>query len=786
MAANESPLSQFNRLFYLETPLGKDKLLVRGLKGTEEISKIFHFTLDLVSEDFNIAYDQIMGQNITVGIKYEDQQTIRYLNGHVARFAQTPYEGRLAIYEAEVVPWLWFLTRTADCYIYQNKTVPEIIDAVFARFGFQDYEWQLQASYTPWEYCVQYRETAANFVMRLMEIEGIFFFFRHEKGKHTLVMGDSPSVHKPCPYQSQVRYEMAGGRGFMRQEDRILRWKADDRYRSGKYTHTDYNYLTPSTNLLAGLGTREVYGGNTRYELFDFPGEYEKRPEGEFWARLRMEEEELPHRVVFGESNCRALYPGFRFELIGHERDDQNGPYVVTSIAHDAHEGGFYTGIGSGEERYHNSFTCIPYSVQFRPPRITPKPLVHGTQTAFVVGPKGEEIYTDKYGRVKVQFHWDRVGKHDENSSCWIRVSQPWAGKNWGAIWIPRIGQEVIVDFLEGDPDRPIITGRVYNAELMPPYELPANQTVSGFKSRSSKKGTPRNYNEIRFEDKKGQELLLLHAERDLEAHVEHDVRELVEDRMSVQVGTIYVLQAGQEIHLIAPRIILDAEVELSIGGPAGGFFKVDSSGVYMSGPMAYINSGGSHALGSSAVPLSSEGDTGGPLGTSGAAQGFAEPLTGGGGAMGGAGEPSGEAPDTGQPSSADDSRAAGGAGASTPGSGQAADSGGTGSGRRSTAEPDPTQQAPPGPTQHAPTSSSGALGGAGASAQGWTGSGPPTADQPDPNQPPPGPTRPTPTSDSDPLGGAGASAQGSPDSGATGDGVPERSNPNPGGKGGR
>src|SRR5271157_2352514 len=312
MAANESPLSQFNRLFYLETPLGKDKLLVRSLKGTEEISKIFHFTLDLVSEDFNIAYDQIMGQNVTVGIKYEDQQTIRYLNGHVARFAQTPYEGRLAIYEAEVVPWLWFLTRTADCYIYQNKTVPEIIYAVFARYGFQDYEWQLQASYTPWEYCVQYRETAANFVMRLMEIEGIFFFFRHEKGKHTLVMGDSPSVHKPCPYQSQVRYEMAGGRGFMRQEDRILRWKADDRYRSGKYTHTDYNYLTPSTNLLAGLGTREVYGGNTRYELFDFPGEYEKRPEGEFWARLRMEEEELPHMVVFGESNCRALYPGFR------------------------------------------------------------------------------------------------------------------------------------------------------------------------------------------------------------------------------------------------------------------------------------------------------------------------------------------------------------------------------------------------------------------------------------------------------------------------------------------
>ncbi|MGB9604518.1 MAG: type VI secretion system tip protein TssI/VgrG, partial [Bryobacteraceae bacterium] len=283
-------------------------------------------------------------------------------------------------------------------------------------------------------------------------------------------------------------------------------------------------FETPSTSLLTTLETKTPVAGNTGLELYDFPGEFLRRDEGEREARLRMEREEAAHVLVQGASTCRAFTPGYRFEFYDHERKDQNGIYVITSVTHNAVEGGFYSGVGGPQEAsYDNLFTAIPHSVPFRPPRVTPKPVVYGSQTAIVVGPKGEEIYTDKYGRVKVQFHWDRLGKYDEKSSCWIRVSQPWAGKAWGGIWTPRVGQEVIVDFLEGDPDRPIITGRVYNATNMPPYELPANQTQSGFRSRSSKGGTSQNFNEIRFEDKKGAEQIVIHAERDLITIVEND-----------------------------------------------------------------------------------------------------------------------------------------------------------------------------------------------------------------------------------------------------------------------
>jgi type VI secretion system secreted protein VgrG len=527
---------QENRLLSIETPLGPNKLLMRALTGHEGISQLFQFQLDLLSEDGNINFDQIVGQNVNVDIKLADNETKRYFNGFVSRFSQLPNEGQFAHYQAEMVPWLWFLTRTTDCLIFQNRSIPDIIQQVFQSFGFSDFELDLRRTYQEWEYCVQYRETACNFVMRLMEQEGIFFFFKHQKGKHILVMADSPAAHKPCPDQSKVRYEHSAGPGIAREEDTINSWQMEHELRPGKYAINDFYFETPSTSLLSSIEGQVTQGGNKKYEVYDYPGEYEKRGEGDSWVRLRIEEEETPHAVITGSGGCRSLVSGFRFDLSEHTRKDQNGTYVLTTISHNAHEGGTYTGIVGTEASYTNIFTCIKHSITFRPPRVSPRPLMQGVQTATVVGPPGEEIYVDKYGRVKVQFHWDRVGKHNEKSSCWIRVSHPWAGKNWGAVAIPRMGQEVVVDFLEGDPDRPLIVGRVYNAEQMPPYDLPGNKTQTGIKSRSSLGGTPANFNEIRFEDKKGQEQVYIHAERNKDTLVEHDETITVQNNRTITV----------------------------------------------------------------------------------------------------------------------------------------------------------------------------------------------------------------------------------------------------------
>ena len=638
-------ITQEDRLIAIETPLGPDVLLLRSFTGTESMSQLFHFHLDMLSQDFNIDFDRIVGKNVTIKVKPEDEGSERYLNGHISRFAQLPVEGHLARYEAVMAPWFWFLSRTADCRIFQDKSVPDVIEEVFGDSGFSDYENRLQGSYEPRKYCVQYRETAANFVMRLMEEEGMFFFFRHEKGRHILVMGDGSSVHKPCPDQARARYEHVAGRGAERDEDVVFEWRYEQELRPGKYALADYNFETPSTSLLANVDSRIDQGGNRKYEVYDYPGKYLKRDRGDTVVGIRMEEEETPHTVVTGSSNCRGFATGFRFELTEHERRDQNQQYALTSISHSADSGSFIAGTEGEGATYANTFTCIPFDVPFRPARNTPKPLVQGCQTAVVVGPPGEEIHTDKYGRVKVQFHWDRLGKKDDNSSCWMRVSQAWAGKNWGAVFLPRIGQEVIVDFLEGDPDRPIITGRVYNAEQMPPYTLPANQTQSGIKSRSSKGGGSSNFNEIRFEDKKGSEQLFVHAEKDMDVRVKKESREFVgssrhlivganqleqvkgnkhenvggdqveevSGKLSLKVGQDrdekigmkHAVEAGQEIHLKAGmKVVVEAGMQLTLKGP-GGFVDIGPAGVTIQGTLVNINSGGAAGSGSGASPAS-------------------------------------------------------------------------------------------------------------------------------------------------------------------------------------
>jgi type VI secretion system secreted protein VgrG len=634
--------TELKRFLNLLTPLGADKLLLRSFAGHEGISQLFRFELDMLSEDPAINFDDIVGQNVTFSVRLATTSKARYFNGYVSRFVQLPSEERLTHYQAEVVPWLWFLTRTADCKIFQNMNVMDIVKKVFQDFGFTDFDDQTKGSYPAWEYCVQYRETAFNFVSRLCEQEGIFYFFKHENGKHTLILGDSPSVHKPCPDQSKVMFDATALREHRHEEDVVYGWKQEQEMRAGKYALCDYNFETPATWLGTELSSAINQGGNTRFEIYDYPGIYENRNEGDQLTKVRIETEEAVHALFHGESDCRTLASGFKFDLGGYERRDQNTTYVLTRITHSGQEGGFYTGQGSiTDSTYKNTFTAIQAAVPFRPPRVSPRPRVYGTQTAVVAGPSGEEIYVDKYGRVKVQFHWDRLGKVNEASSCWIRVAQPVAGKGWGAVWTPRIGQEVVVSFLEGDPDRPLITGSVYNAVQMPPYALPGEQTKSVFKSYSSKGGG--GFNEIRFEDKKGSEQIFIHGERNVDIrvkndrfenidgerhlivekdqlelvkgdkhqHVKGDWNEKVGGTLSLQAGSNvemktgqnYAFQAGTEIHLKAGmNVVIESGTTLTLK-VGGNFININSGGIFIKGSMVMLNSGGAAGSGAGSSP---------------------------------------------------------------------------------------------------------------------------------------------------------------------------------------
>ncbi|MGA2982351.1 MAG: type VI secretion system tip protein TssI/VgrG [Terriglobia bacterium] len=550
MGASGSSYTQANRLLSIDTPLGTDALLLQGLTGGEGISRMFSYDLDLLAYgNDSITFNDIVGQNVTITIQLADG-TPRYINGYVSRFAQGATDDRyFTHYTAQVVPWLWFLTRQADCRIFQNLAVPDIITQVFGLFsGFPKFQNKLTGTYPTLEYCVQYRETSFNFVSRLMEENGIFYYFDHTtQGQHTMVLADAPTAFVNCPDVSTASYNTGGG---VDNQDVVSSWHIEQELRTGKYTLTDYNFTTPSTSLLADSPTVVDLDASKSLELFDYPGPHETIDQGTAVAKLRIEEEEASYMVANGSSTCRWFVSGYQYTLENHDRSDQNTTYILTEVQHVASAGATYTSGTTDTEHYSNHFTCIPSAVTYRPVRVTPKPFVQGPQPALVVGKSGEEIWTDSYGRVKVQFYWDRVGTDDENSSCWIRVSSPWAGQNWGAISLPRIGQEVIVDFLEGDPDRPIIMGRVYNASQMPPYTLPDNQTRSTVQSRSSKGGGTANYNEIRFEDLKGSEQIFINAEMDMDHRVEHDSREYIGNNRHLAVNASQFEQVNTDKHL--------------------------------------------------------------------------------------------------------------------------------------------------------------------------------------------------------------------------------------------
>jgi type VI secretion system secreted protein VgrG len=514
------------------TPLGKDKLLLKAFRGEERISGLFHFTLEMVSEDDSLDFSAIVGQSITVTLILNDG-TKHYFNGIVGRFMQEDSDVRLTTYYAEINPWLWLLTKTRDCRIFQNKSVPQIIKAIFTDLEFTDFRDDLKGTYVARDYCVQYDESAFSFVSRLMEDEGIFYFFEHTASKHTLVLADDSDAHKACPGLTSAKYRKSD---IDHTDDHaVTRCYIEEQVVTGKFAHDDFNFETPSTDLIV-----EETGTGSKMRVYEYPGGFLKKDSGEARAKVRLDAFEQPQKTLRGEGYVRAFIAGYKFDLKDHYRADANKTYVLRWVSHAA-----------TQESYTNSFEAFPLDVPFRPLRETPKPVIVGTQTAIVVGKSGEEIWTDKYGRIKVQFHWDQQGKNDENSSCWIRVDYGWAGKQWGGIFLPRIGQEVIVSYLEGDPDRPLITGAVYNAEQTVPYTLPDEQTKSTIKSNTSKGGA--GFNEIRFEDKKDAEEIFVHAQKDNNIVVEHDRTKKVlnDETNTIKQNRSTTIQEGNDTYVV-------------------------------------------------------------------------------------------------------------------------------------------------------------------------------------------------------------------------------------------
>jgi type VI secretion system secreted protein VgrG len=526
--------TQAGRPFTVTTPLGTDKLLLERFTGEEAVSAPFHFTLDMVSKTNNVSADSLVRQPISINIELSDGGS-RVIHGRVSRFVQLGSTDGLVSYRADMVPWLWFLSLSTDCRIFQNLSVPEILKKVFDENGFPDYQIKCVKSYPKREYCVQYRESHLAFVSRLMEDEGIFYFFDHSNSKHTLIVADAASAVKASV---TAKAKMAAGGKDDANDDVINYLEREHSARPGKVTLADYNPAMPSTQL------RSTAAGKHKEEVYDYPGCFAQRDDGDRYARLRLEEQEAQQVIVRGEGTVRGLQAGSKFDLAGHYRGDMNKAYFLLRVSHSGSVGTYYAGTGA-EASYNSHFVAIPADVPYHPPQVTPAPRVFGSQTAVVVGKSGEEIDVDKDGRVVVQFYWDRKGAKDEKSSVRVRVSSAWAGKGWGFITIPRIGQEVIVDFLEGDPDRPIITGRVYNAEQVPPYTLPASGTQSGIISRSSKGGAGDNFNEIWFEDEKGKEEVYIHAEKDKNEVVEHDNAEEIGHDEKIKVGNDQTIDVG-------------------------------------------------------------------------------------------------------------------------------------------------------------------------------------------------------------------------------------------------
>ena len=595
------------REILLESSLG-DSLLLRRMHGHEELGRPFVYSLELLSLA-PVQAEQVLGLPMTVKLGLPGDDT-RYFHGYTTELALMGAHGRYLRYQATLRPWIWLLSLTSNCRIFQQKTVPDVIKQIFRDRGFTDIEDALTDSYRNWEYLAQYCETDFDFVSRLMEREGIYYYFKHEASRHTLVLADGYGAHQPLPGDPEVQYFVPDKDAY-RERDYFDRWQCSQSVVSGSYVLEDYDFKRPSASLEAKLEAPRQHA-HADYEHYSYPGKYVENKDGDNQACVRLQELQVQAETFEAAGMVPTISAGALFKLIEFPHPDQNQEYLVVRAEYVLNAGDWesQTELDTSSP-YRCTVTSIKSKSQFRLERRTQRPIIAGHQTAKVVGKQGQELWTDEFGRVKVQFPWDREGKSDENSSCWIRVAQVWAGNGFGSIHIPRIGEEVLISFLEGDPDRPIITGRVYNGARKAPFPLPIKAMVSGTKSESTLGGS--GYNELSMDDTKDQELFILHAQRDLEERIERnhtatiggDVelsitgssQETVKGAKSVDVTQSIDLVCGASsiritpanITVTAPAISLVSEGAVSV--TAGGAVNISSGGA------ATVTAGGTIAV---------------------------------------------------------------------------------------------------------------------------------------------------------------------------------------------
>ena len=512
-------LVQEDRWITLETPLGENAFIATEARGTEGISSLFEFTVNALSTRASIDPKDILGKNVTLSLARPGGQR-RYVNGIVTAFSAGAFtRSEYRLYTLVISPGLWLLQRTSDYKVFQEKTVVAIAEQLLADSEVT-FEKKLSASYETCEYRVQFGETDFDFLQRILAEEGIFYFFKHENGSHKLVLADNASAYPDCG-QDRVQYHQAQEEAV----DSIHAFDTGASLTDATWHIEDYDFEKPANPIEGERKTNQQPASAKKWEHFRFPGSSLKADSLKRFATAAIDAAEAGFETATGGGTCASFVSGHAFTLKDHPVDAENRRLVLTEVRHEAIDRAHFTTRPGMEGRpyYRNGFTCMPATRIARNPLPTLKPLVQGPQTAIVVGPSGDEIHTDKYGRIRIQFHWDRYGKKDEKSSCFVRVAQSLAGSNWGSVFVPRVGMEVVVQFLDGDPDRPLVTGAVYNADNMPPWALPANMTKSGLLTRSSKSGQTANANELSFEDKKGEEKIAFHAEKDFLREVEND-----------------------------------------------------------------------------------------------------------------------------------------------------------------------------------------------------------------------------------------------------------------------
>jgi type VI secretion system secreted protein VgrG len=636
----------------LTSKAGKD-LQFKSMSASEGLGTLFEFDIQALSSNHSLSTGDLLGTPASVAVGLRNGAK-RHFHGIICAMGMEGSSQRAFQYRLVLRPWLWLLTRRSDTRVFQAMNLEAILKKVFEPFS-PNVKFELSGDPLPvYEYCVQYRESDFNFVSRMMEQEGVYYYFEHDADKHTMVIVNTPSAHQPSPYQDVFEYREVPDRSL--KTEPITEWKVLQEIQSGKVVLRDFDFVKPKLSLEAATQSMRS-NASSKLEVYDYPGIYAAKDAGQRYSKLRLEELEARYARVSAAGPVRGVGCGYQIKLKGHPRPDQNKLHLVVSTEIECTLSDYES--GSEETAFICRFIAMESSGVYRPTRAAIKPSVSGLHTAIVVGPSGDEIHTDSHGRVKVQFHWDRLGKSDEKSSCWVRVSSPWAGQNWGAISLPRIGQEVVVDFLQGDPDRPMITGRVYNGDQPPPYALPANATVSTNKSRSSKSGTKDNFNELRFEDKKGSEYVWFQAEKDFHQLVKNDAtllvtgnqeriveKDLTEDikgevklkvgkdwvsevtglhsmkvskdhvtesgasvsmksatKTDIKIGTDLGVDAGVNVHIKAgANVVIEAGVMLTL--KAGGSTVVlGPAGVMIIGSMVLINSGGGGGSGGGASP---------------------------------------------------------------------------------------------------------------------------------------------------------------------------------------